>query len=147
MNPVQEKRRQALTALWQSRFEENTSALARAAGRKQPFMSELLKGKRSFGEKLARDLETALDLADSYFDHQATPAATASAPAARKPKRKTTADVICEKVYKLDPSVQQHLLMLIETILAASNPRAISYESAAHRQALAVHERRARHAK
>lgn len=88
-----------------------------------------------------------LDLPQLKFQAVFAPVVTAPAPVARKPGRKTTADVICEKVHHLDPSVQQHLLMLIETILAASNPRAINYEAEAHHQALAVHEKRARYAK
>lgn len=67
-----------LDAVLQTNFEGNKSAMARAAAerskksRNPSFFAELLGGKKSFGEKLARSLEDELQLEHKSLDEPIT---------------------------------------------------------------------------
>lgn len=69
-NPVAEVRRNNLQRLLDRRFKGNRSALARAYGSKQSYISDLLRASsgRSFGEKTARALETSVGLQPGQLD-------------------------------------------------------------------------------
>jgi hypothetical protein len=67
---IQDVRRQLLKQLLIERFRDNQTDLARAVQRQQSFISELLRAKRPFGEKVARDFELKLDLAPCSLDQR-----------------------------------------------------------------------------
>jgi phage repressor protein C with HTH and peptisase S24 domain len=68
MLEVQEIRRRRVEALIDARFDGSRSAFARAVNRAQSQISETLSGGKSFGEKLARGIETALNLPEGSLD-------------------------------------------------------------------------------
>lgn len=67
---IHDVRRQQLKHVLIKRFRDNQTDLARAVKRQQSFISELIRAKRPFGEKVARDFELKLDLAPYYLDHK-----------------------------------------------------------------------------
>lgn len=64
---IQDIRRRALKTIAIEQFE-SVAALAKKLNRQQPFLSEVLSGKRSFGEKLARKVEAGLCLPVGALD-------------------------------------------------------------------------------
>lgn len=65
---IQDARRKRLQRYIERQFSGNISALARRVGRQPTFFSDLFAGRKSFGEKLARKLESELGLEPGYFD-------------------------------------------------------------------------------
>lgn len=65
-----EIRRQRLRELLSERFADNASDLARAVKKQQSYISELLKGKRSFGERVARDIERKVGVTPGWLDYR-----------------------------------------------------------------------------
>jgi hypothetical protein len=75
---LQQRRRQRLRQLSDDWFGGNDSALARAIGRTQSQISDMLLGRKSFGEKIARSIEDALSgppyhLPSGWLDTVAAP--------------------------------------------------------------------------
>lgn len=67
---IHDVRRQQLKHVLIERFRDNQTDLARAVQRQQSFISELIRAKRPFGEKVARDFELKLDLAPYSLDQR-----------------------------------------------------------------------------
>ena len=131
---------------------EKTGGVTRFAdlcGKQQAQISQLLNrapdsktGKpKAIGSAQAREFETAAKKEIGWLDndHKREPAVVAptSAPPPAKKGRPEIPDLIRDRAKGLDPSIQKQILMLIETVLAASNPRTINHEAEAHRKALA----------
>ncbi len=102
----------------------NVSAFARRVGRQQSFVSEVLKGKRSFSEKLARALELKLGLERNALD---SPAGEPGSPkrALRVAEgvaawglelSREAAEVGSEWMKIEDESIRKAILVLIETV-------------------------------
>lgn len=98
----------------------NKSELARRAGKKQSYISDLLAGRKSFGEKAARDLEAKLKKPPGWLDGKAS---TVQEPALPYNDRPTVPDLIARRLVDLDPTVQLAILNLLETIIAASREK------------------------
>lgn len=58
---AQQARRNTLRAYIDKNFATSVNAFADALGRSQPQLNEMLTGRRSFGEKMARSLEAEID--------------------------------------------------------------------------------------
>ncbi len=71
---VQRQRREILLAYIREHFSGSVNGFATALERKQPQISETLKGLRSFGEKLARGLEGEVDALRSRPEWKHLPA-------------------------------------------------------------------------
>lgn len=65
-------RRVNLTDILARDFAGNQSALAKQIGRRPTYVNELIRGKRSFGEKIARAIERQLHLPPSALDFPTT---------------------------------------------------------------------------
>lgn len=63
--------------------------------------------------------------------------ATEKAPAAAKKGKPEIPDLIRDKARRLHPDVQKSLLWMIDSVLAASDPRAINLEAENHKKAMA----------
>lgn len=61
-------RRRVLELYVKSECGGNVSEFARRAGKAQSQVADMLAGRKPFGEKIARELETKLLLGDGYFD-------------------------------------------------------------------------------
>jgi hypothetical protein len=79
---VQSARRRAVQKLIDERWAGNASAFARAAKKPQSQIADMLRGEKSFGEKVARSIEKNLGLADGALD---LPAAGRAPPADPSP--------------------------------------------------------------
>ena len=62
-------RRRARLQSWITKHcNDNASAFARDVNKNQSYIADLLRGKKSFGEKAARDLEIRAKMPDGYLD-------------------------------------------------------------------------------
>lgn len=65
---IKELRQRRLAALIKDRFGDNAAAFARAIDRSSSQVNDMLSGRKSFGEKVARYIENKLNLTDGWFD-------------------------------------------------------------------------------
>jgi hypothetical protein len=70
MESIDEIRRKALRLIVDRRFNGVSGQLADAVKRPRPNISQVLSGKRPFGESLARDIERILDLERGHLDRE-----------------------------------------------------------------------------
>lgn len=96
--------------------------MARRAKKQQSYISDLLRGEKSFGEKAARGLEIGLGLPPGWFD-ELTEKETKVAEAAPKYADLTLAERIAHRSKDMDEALQLQILNLIETINAATAER------------------------
>lgn len=65
---VQKIRRDRLRQFIEDRFAGNVSRFAVSVGKSQPQIADMLNGRKSFGERIARSLESSLGLTSGFFD-------------------------------------------------------------------------------
>ncbi|WP_141111351.1 hypothetical protein [Chromobacterium haemolyticum] len=65
---ISDIRRQNLIRLIEERFDNNQTVFAGKTGKKQSQISDMVRGTKSFGEKIARDLEHRLSLPPFWLD-------------------------------------------------------------------------------
>jgi hypothetical protein len=65
---VQTNRRERLRQFVEEQFAGNVSRFAASVGKSQPQIADMLNGRKSFGERVARALEESLGLPSGYFD-------------------------------------------------------------------------------
>lgn len=70
---VQENRRERLRQFIDDRYAGNVSRFAVSVGKSQPQIADMLNGRKSFGERVARSLEESLALPSGYFDRASEP--------------------------------------------------------------------------
>lgn len=68
MDTKAEIRRKRLGQLIQDRFGGNQTEFAEKVGRRQSAVSDMVRGAKSFGEKIARDIELKLGLPELWLD-------------------------------------------------------------------------------
>lgn len=68
MDTKAEIRRKRLGQLIQDRFGGNQTEFAEQVGRRQSAVSDMVRGAKSFGEKIARDIELKLGLPELWLD-------------------------------------------------------------------------------
>lgn len=68
MDTKAEIRRKRLVQLIQDRFGGNQTEFAEQVGRRQSAVSDMVRGAKSFGEKIARDIELRLGLPELWLD-------------------------------------------------------------------------------
>lgn len=83
---ISDIRRQNLIRLIEERFDNNQTVFAGKTGKRQSQISDMVRGTKSFGEKVARDLEHRLDLPPFWLDSMER----------------------SESAYKSEPEVQHH---------------------------------------
>lgn len=99
----------------------NQSELARRTGKHPGYISDLLRGQKSFGEKVARDFERQLRLAPGVLDDSQPGQLAVEEP--RAIYADTTASRIVVALSPLDDSVQQAILTLVESLAKASHQK------------------------
>ncbi len=100
----------------------NQAALARRIGRSQSFLNSLLNDeKKSFGEKLARDIEHRLQLYPGWLDRPEDGAAATPPSSDSGIERRHLA--LLQSYLSLPEETRFAVRMLIETLAGAQNPR------------------------
>jgi hypothetical protein len=123
---MQETRRGRLRAFLNAECGGNNSELARRTKKKQSYISDLLRGSKSFGEKVAREMEARLGLDAGYLDkaqdsppskvRESPPPYTAIAP-------DDYPALLAQRVRGWDEAQQLALLNFVETMNAAHRER------------------------
>lgn len=78
-NPNDELRRKVAQHLIDTKFDGNQSAFARATGKRQTEISDMLRGQKSFGEKVARKMALKAGWPTDIFDREPTAGQTLAA--------------------------------------------------------------------
>lgn len=107
----------------------NKSELSRLTRKSQSYISDLLRGKKSFGEKAARGMEQSLKLTPGYFD-QVQSAKAKGIRVTSSPYADIAPDdypaLLANRVRDWDEGEQLALLNFIEAINAAARERRVS---------------------
>jgi hypothetical protein len=109
-----------LRAVLDARFEGNKSAMSRALGQERPaYVIDLLNGKKSFGEKAARTIETALGLARGELDVPPSSGKTPKKPALRiLPHLSDEAVSLAEDWQQLEEPMRSQVLAMVASLAA-----------------------------
>lgn len=119
---MQETRRVRLRAFLDAECGGNKTELARRTKKKQSYISDLLRGSKSFGEKVAREMETRLGLDAGHLDRaqDSPPSKVRESP---PPYMAIAPDdfptLIAQRVRGWDEAQQLALLNFVETMNAA----------------------------
>lgn len=117
---LQDIRRKALNRIISSEYEKNVSAFARTAKKSQAQIADMLAGRKSFGEKVARNIERNASLIPGILDRDPDDPN-------RRPEHAMIfgAPITAEAAQlgrewaKLDEPVRSQVALLIETLVAA----------------------------
>ncbi|WP_161523695.1 hypothetical protein [Chromobacterium haemolyticum] len=130
---ISDIRRQNLTRLIEERFDNNQTDFAAKTGRRQSQISDMVRGVKSFGEKVARDLEHRLDLPPFWLDsmERSDGASKTDTEAQRSPQLDKMADLpqneaeqsldLEEIARQVQASGQEHVLKLIRLLAENSS--------------------------
>lgn len=101
-------------------YRGNKSALSRALGYDRPnYLTELLNGKKSFGEKVARNIERQLKLPLKYLDGAAPQALSVrDAPTPYIHSLTDEARSLAADWQELDPPIREQILVMIHALVA-----------------------------
>lgn len=136
---MQETRRDRLRLFLDAECGGNKTELARRTKKKQSYISDLLRGSKSFGEKVAREMETRLGLEAGHLD-RAPNLAPGKVRESPPPYMAIAPDdfpaLIAQRVRGWDEAQQLALLNFLETMNAAHRERPPRHRKApaAHRQ-------------
>ena len=104
-------RRERLQEVVDSLFDGYSGRLADAIKRPRPNISQVLSGKRPFGEALARDIEQILELPRGYLDREAEDSAM-------PPADQQFVDAVAAGLH--DREIPEHIRQTILTLITSS---------------------------
>lgn len=127
---IQDTRRERLRLAIKELAGQNMTGLASRAGKSPSQISDMLSGRKSFGEKVARDLEYRLGLPVGWLD--ASPDGAQQGPSAHQPM---TTDELAERLAAMLKAVPAGLrpaaAKLLESLASTPDDEALK-ESLAH---------------
>lgn len=116
---IQDVRRENLRRLIAERHGNNVSAFAESIGKSQSQIADTIDGRKSFGEKVARNIEELAQLAPLSLDTAGTGApALRESVAAYQVQVSKAALLLAAEIEKLDPPLRASVQVLVEALVA-----------------------------